>query len=78
MPPNERSCPRQEGSSSEAIDGHRTTFTTPSGLMIFAEIDAREIGRYLELDPHPRSQAEARRAFLLASVIRQVRGQVFA
>jgi hypothetical protein len=45
--------------------------------MIGAEIDARELGRYLELNPDTRSQTEAGRAFNLAAVIRLVRGEVF-
>lgn len=54
-----------------------TRYTTLPGLMIAAEIDARELGRFLELTPDRRHQDEARRAFELASAIRHVRGQVF-
>lgn len=54
-----------------------TTFTTLPGLLIEAEINARELGRSIELRPDARAQADARRAFALASTIRRVRSEAF-
>lgn len=77
MAPHERSRPLDKAGPVRTDRGESSTFTTLPGMLIEAEIDARELGRFLELDPRERSQAQARRAFVLASTIREVRGQVF-
>jgi hypothetical protein len=53
--------------------GVPTTFTSAAGQMIEIEIDCRELGRALELDPT--TLAHAMTAFRQATAVRAVRNE---